>query len=84
MKSGHMFTIGGKAVEGEGIEFSAVQPVVSTGLAADGFFVRNQFHRIAKNKNTRNKIGINAIAATYCCLQLKNLYTLIIISAHTM
>jgi hypothetical protein len=68
-----MFTIGGNVVDGEGIELSAVQPVVSTGLALLGFFVRNQFHRIAKNRNTRNKIGINAIAATFWPLPLRNL-----------
>jgi hypothetical protein len=69
-----MFTIGGKGVEGEGIELSAVQPVVSVGVVAlDGFFVKNQFHRIAKNRNMRNKIGINAIAATFWPLPLRNL-----------
>ena len=63
MKSGHMFTIGGKGLDGIVPWVSSLLQAFVKAASALSFGPENQFHRIMKNKKTRKNIGMIATEA---------------------
>jgi hypothetical protein len=81
MKSGHIFTTGGKGVFGDCMALSPAQ-ALSAAVLPGGAFSKNQFQRIPNDTNTINNIGTRAIAAKLWPLPQKNAAKFAMIRIH--